>query len=156
MHTDTTIKEQKTRIRKRAMDLLARREHSFHELRRKLRRRFSEEISEEALDEAIQRLADQGLQSDQRFAESYLRLRVGAGFGPQRIRLELRERGVDEDMVSQVIAQCDEDWLARACAVYEKKFGHTLAEGPRELAKRQRFLHYRGFSPELIRQVLDE
>ena len=137
------------------MDLLARREHSFSELRLKLRRRFGEETPDEILEEAIQRLADEGLQSDLRFAESYLRLRIGAGFGPQRIRLELRERGIDDAMVNQVMAQCDEDWLARASAVYEKKFGHTLAEGPRELAKRQRFLHYRGFNPELIRQVLD-
>ena len=156
MHADPAMKEQKTLIRKKAMDLLARREHSFHELHRKLSARYADEALLDLLGQVIQRLADEGLQSDERFAESYLRLRVGAGFGPQRIRMELRERGVDDELISRVLEHSGEDWLVRACEVYEKKFGNDPVNERRELAKRQRFLHYRGFSPELIRQVVDE
>ncbi len=155
MHTDSSIKEQKVLIRKKAMDLLARREHSFYELYRKLRVRYPDEGLEGLLEEAIQRLADEGLQSDERFAESYLRLRVGAGFGPQRIRMELRDRGIEDGLISRVVEHSGEDWLLRACEVYEKKLGNDPVNERRELAKRQRFLHYRGFSPELIRQVVD-
>ena len=64
-------------VRVAAMDLLARREHSQRELRTKLERRFPPE----QVDETLQTLAAEGLQSDSRFAEAYVRQRSQRGYG---------------------------------------------------------------------------
>lgn len=133
------------------MDLLARREHSERELNRKLAQRFPD--CQQAISEQVQRLAEEGLQSDRRFAESYLRMRCNAGFGPVRIRQELRERGVDDPLLNAVMGDCAVDWQSQAERVYCKKFGAGPAKDRRELAKRQRFLHYRGFDTELVQSV---
>ncbi len=138
-------------IRKKAMDLLARREHSRTELQRKLRQRFVDSEDEIALQ--LDRLAAEGLQSDQRFTDSYLRMRAQAGFGPQRIRLELRERGIADSDIAAALRDTEIDWTAQLQRVYDKKFAGSPAEDTREVAKRQRFLHYRGFDAEQIRNL---
>ena len=73
--------------------MLARREHSAFAVRRKLQQKG---IAESDIVEAIERLQKEGLLSDQRYAESYINMRRGKGYGPLRIALELRERGVAE------------------------------------------------------------
>lgn len=156
MDADAFIKDQKLQMRKKAMDLLARREHSFLELCRKLQQRYSDPDTRRWVEDVVQQLADDGLQSDARFAESYLNMRVSAGFGPQRIQLELRERGVDDALVRSLFEACEQDWFARGCEVYGKKFGYQAVTDHRDLAKRQRFLHYRGFAADLIHKIIQE
>ena len=56
------------------MDLLARREHAAGELRRKLNARFRD--ANELVDNEIQRLTEEGLQSDVRLAEAFVDLHV--------------------------------------------------------------------------------
>ncbi len=78
-------------VRRAAMDLLARREHTRKELARKLSKKFRAvpEIVEEELD----KLKAEGLQSDARLAEVFIRSRVSRGQGPVKIKMELRARG---------------------------------------------------------------
>ena len=85
----TAIKPVEVRIA--AMDFLARREHSLQELRRKLKRRFDDE---ELIESELQRLKDDNLQSDERYADSFLRQRSAKGYGPRRVRHEMREKGL--------------------------------------------------------------
>ena len=138
-------------IRKKAMDFLARREHSRKELAAKLAQRFPD--CQQEIASVLERLADECLQSDQRFAESYLRMRANSGFGPARIRLELRDRGVADTLVNGAFNDCGFDWYEQLQCVYQKKFAGVPPEDRRELAKRQRFLHHRGFDAEIIRLV---
>ncbi len=70
-------------IRKKAMDLLARRDHSEQELRRKLK---SREYDADTIDEVLQELISDRLQSDERFTEAYVNHRFNAGVGPLKIR----------------------------------------------------------------------
>ena len=70
-------------IRLKIMDFLARREHSAKEIRRKLGSRIE---SQDDLELEIQKLEDEGLLSDERFAESYMHSRKRKGFGPLRIK----------------------------------------------------------------------
>ena len=85
-----------SRARESAFRMLARREHSRVELRSKLSARgFAEELIETLLES----LQDERAQSDQRFAESLLSSRLRAGYGPLRIRMELKEKGVDSELV---------------------------------------------------------
>lgn len=78
------------------MDYLARREHSRQELYTKLSRK---EYMSEVINETLDRLEQQDLLSDQRFAENFTRHRVNQGYGRLRIRQELRLRGVDDGLV---------------------------------------------------------
>ena len=138
-------------IRLAAMNLLARREHSLGELRRKLGRRFSDTGQ---VEEQLQRLVQDRLQSDERFAESFLRQRIERGHGPLRIREELRQRSVDDDTIQQAFSQTEVDWQEMAQAVLERKFGRDAAPDFHGRARRARFLQYRGFRPEHFRQLI--
>lgn len=138
-------------LRRRAMDLLAIREHSRKELRGKLVARLDET---ERLDEVLDRLEQEGLLSDQRFAEAFVRSRTGRGQGPIRIRQELLQRGVSEGLACQAIDTEGCDWFELACQVAERRFGSEPAGERRELARRLRFLQYRGFTTEQCREAL--
>ncbi|MCB1843750.1 MAG: regulatory protein RecX [Halioglobus sp.] len=138
-------------IRLAAMNLLARREHSLGELRRKLGRRFTDAS---AVEEQLQRLADEGLQCDRRFAESFVRQRIQRGHGPLRIRQELRQRALDAAVVDAALGDANVDWEALAGHVLERKFGLLPAEDLHDKARRARFLQYRGFSPEHYRVLI--
>lgn len=138
-------------VRVAAMDLLARREHSLRELHNKLERRFPED----QVAQALQTLAAEGLQSDSRFAEAFVRQRSQRGYGPLRIRQELRQRGISDALVAETLESCDVDWYEALEGVVERKYGGHPATDLKEKARRQRFLLYRGFAGEQIREVLD-
>ena len=127
--------------RRAAMDLLARREHSRQELLRKLGRRFAPQV----LAGALEQLAHDGLQSDERFAQSYVYQRSERGYGPLRLVRELRERGIDGALADRAVSAAERDWSRLARGVAEKKFGAEPPTDRKDLARRLRFLHYRGF-----------
>lgn len=132
-------------IRLAAMNLLARREHSVWELRRKLRIRFPDDA---LLDEQLSRLTEQNLQSDMRFAESYIRQRIYRGYGPVRLREELREHGVSRADITRIMAELEIDWRAHAMQVMQNKYGEFPPRDIKEEARRARFMQHRGFTAE--------
>jgi regulatory protein len=138
-------------IRERAIALLARREHSRLELERKLRQRG---MDGDALAPVLDELAAANLQSDTRFAEQYARSRVTRGYGPLRIRAELKERGIGGAGLDRAFAMLDEDWSGQARVAREKRFGREPPGDLRERARQIRFLRQRGFSQEQIREAL--
>ena len=79
-------------LRARAVQLLARREHSRSELARKLAPHAQ---SREELETLLDDLVRQGFLSDLRYAESVARSR-GARYGSQRVVQELRQKGVTD------------------------------------------------------------
>ncbi|MCU7928186.1 MAG: recombination regulator RecX [Candidatus Thiodiazotropha sp. (ex Dulcina madagascariensis)] len=131
--------------------MLTAREHSLEELRNKLQSRG---FDEQTIDAVLQRLSDSGLQSDDRFAENFVTGRVSKGSGPVRIRAELRERGVDEALIETHLAGYAGAWPELLLQVHDAKYGKQRAKDRKELAKRARFLEYRGFPGELIRDFL--
>lgn len=137
-------------IRLAAMDLLARREHSRLELRQKLLKRFSGES--EQIEIEIDQLTMEGLQSDARLAEAFIRARTNRGQGPSKIRMELKGKGVSSDDISLAFEEAEIDWFALANDVAYKKFG-DLSEHDVDVhmkAKVSRFLQQRGFSYDHI------
>ena len=125
------------------MGLLARREHSRAELARKLTERG---FAAEDIGPLLDRLAAQRLQSDARFTECYVRMRRGRGYGPQRIRAELRERGVGPELIGQMLdTQAGVD-TPRIDDIWRRKFAGHLPEDYRERARQMRFLQQRGFT----------
>jgi regulatory protein len=140
-------------IRHAAIDLLARREHSYQELLAKLGRRFDDRA---LIEVQLDQLVSSDLQSDQRFCESFVRSRsLSQGHGPRRIAQDLRQRGVSDSLIREYLWDAaDIDWTALLQQLYRKRYGDSQPVDYQEKAKRMRFLQYRGFDYELIRQVL--
>lgn len=137
-------------IRLAAMNLLARREQSLLELQQKLTVKFPES---QQIPKMLQALAKEGLQSDQRFAEAFVRYRANKGFGPERILLELKQRGVEQNIASDAIDMADINWLSILQQQYLKKTQNKNLQDLKQQAKVQQFLSYRGFSQEAIRRL---
>jgi regulatory protein len=134
-----------------AVRLLAPREHSRLELRRKLLQR---DHAPEIVEEALSRLQQQGLLSDERFVEQYIAMRRKKGYGPVRIRQELRERGINDTMIHEWLAARADEWLVSMKQVVQKKFSVLVDADYKEQARLARFLEYRGFPGEMIRGYL--
>ena len=140
-----------TRARNSAMRLLARREHSRAELRGKL---IGRGFENHLVEELLQELEDQDLLSDERFAISLIASRVETGYGPNRIDLELRNRGVSEEMAREVLAKAEVDWEERVTDQVVRKFGSNSAQTFPEWARRARYLERRGFGQDAIRLAI--
>ncbi len=138
--------------RRKAMDLLARREHSKHELLEKLQKAGFDENT--ALD-AIEELKDEGLQSDRRFVEAFVQSRVRQGKGPMRIRADLSQRGVRDPVIHEALSEADADWSLLAIDVRRKKFGDDKPVDLKDKARQMRFLQYRGFESDQVRAAVD-
>ena len=139
-------------VRVAAMNLLARREHTRRELLQKLQRRFPDEQLVEA---ELQRLADERLQSDERFAQSYARQRSGRGYGPLRVRQEMRDKGLADDDIVRAFEIAEIDWYAVAAQAFRKKFGDSPVRELKEKARRNRFMQYRGFGVDHYQHLMD-
>lgn len=133
--------------RKKAMDLLARREHTRGELERKLG--FAG-FDADVVATVVEALDDEGLQSDARFVESFVQSRINQGKGPARIRAELREKGVGDSVTDAAIEAAGVDWRVLAGEVRQKKFGVAAPADFKEKNRQMRFLQYRGFESEQI------
>lgn len=167
-------------LRVRALRLLARRDHTQQELRTKLiaqlksaqtRARKAQaaqsgadaspqppsahahtpDIAQE-LDALMHWLHQRGYLNDERCAESLAHQR-SARFGSARIAAELRQRGVDAEIVRRTRDALRSDDFERALALWQRKFG-TPAHDPKERARQLRFLAARGFDADIALRVL--
>ena len=132
----------------RALGLLARREQSRRELRRKLGQ--GGYAGDEA-DAALTRLADQHYQDDERFAGLLLRNRANQGYGPVRIRMELKTHGLSDAAIRRLLDEAEVDWNASAAAQLRRHYGGRPATDRAEQGKRAQFLLRRGFAAATVR-----
>ena len=141
-------------LKARALQWLAQREHSRQELRAKLLRiRRDGEApgpTEDEVEAVIEWLAAQGHLSDARFIESRVHARQRR-FGNLRIRQELQQHGLALDADAQQALKSSE--FERAREVWVRKFG-APADDASGRARQMRFLAGRGFSADVIRQVV--
>ena len=135
-----------------AMGLLAGREYGAHELLQKLKSRSEGETAQEVLIW----LQEQQLQSDERYARMLLRSRAGRGQGPLRIRQEMQHKRLSPEAVEAAFSEFEEDWFELARSAYEKKFRSPMSTDPKERARRQRFLAYRGYNGDQIAYALEQ
>ena len=133
------------------MDLLARREHARVELERKL---TATGLAADTVVDVLQRLADEGLQSDRRFVEAFVQSRINQGKGPLRIHADLGQRGIATGLIDEVLEETGEDWYAVAREARVKKFGRSQPVEFRDKARQMRFLQYRGFEPDQIQAAV--
>jgi len=140
-------------IYKKSLDLLARREHSIWELRQKLRQCFP---GFREVEPVLLQLEEQKFLCDERFSLNFVRSRMAnRSWGAYRLRAELKQRGVAGQWIDQALAsEVDESVLREKAEALVRKFGFpTDPAAKRKLAQK---LYQRGFSQELINQVLSQ
>lgn len=142
-------KKPELNLHTRAMKYLVRREYSRAELHAKL---LLQATPDDNVDKVLDELAARGWLSDFRAVEQLLRMRRNR-FGTQRITFELRQKGISEDLISDVLPQMRDTELEAARSIWQKKFGVT-PENAKEKAKQVRFMQSRGFMPDVIFKVL--
>jgi regulatory protein len=137
----------------RALNLLARRDHSVAELRRKL---LAKGFPAARVEEALETLVRQGYLDDRRFAERWAASALASGrFVGSRLLLELLRRGVDRETAGAAVAAAGADHGERQllASVAAKRFADFDPENA-PLKERRRvyaFLLRRGFSPAAIK-----
>lgn len=136
--------------RTQALKLLARREHSARELKRKLTARGVGEADAAA---AVEYAAGEGWQSDSRYAEMLVRSRISQGYGPVRIEAELEVAGVPAEQIRAALDEAAVDWRELAADVHARRFGGP-PKSSAERAKQYRFLQGRGFDGGQIAAAL--
>ena len=136
-------------LRERALAMLARREHTRAEMKRKL---SPHSESPEQVEQLLDALAARGWLSETRFAESRANT-LARKFGSRKIEHDLRSRGVSAEVVEHAVEQARTQELENCRAVWQRKFG-VLPQTAAERGRQMRFLAGRGFSAEAVRQVL--
>ena len=146
------IDSDRKRCKDKAMWLISYRDHSRRELIDKLRRDYSADSAEAA----VSRLEELGLVDDMRYARRYAAELIRVKHLSDRgVRQKLREKGVDRDLIDEIMAEYDPDETAKIRAVIEKKYARDLAD---EKARRRAVnaLSRLGFSYSDIKSVITE
>ena len=136
-------------LKGRALRLLSQREHSRAELERKLAKY---EVAPGTLARALDELAAKDFISEARVVASVLHQRAPR-LGAQRVRQELRAKGVAPDVVAAAVASLQPSELERARALWRRRFDAPPADA-RERARQTRFLLARGFAGAAVAKVL--
>jgi len=143
--------DQREAARAQALRLLERRERTSAEIARNLRQH---EFPQEVIDDVIHRLSQSGLINDARFAARWVENR--AEFRPRGRRAltqELRQRGLPDEVISDVTARIDEETLAYQAGVKHsrKLAGLEWADFRQKLGS---FLARRGFGYDVAASVV--
>jgi regulatory protein len=151
------------RLLDRAMRVLGMRDHSREELKCKLQQsvqrtaymqqKAPETITEEQMEKVLDWCQENGWLNDERFTERFIQSRSRKGYGPQRIRMELTQKGIDRDAIDIAMEETNIDWAECAAQLAERKFGLPLPKEWKEKAKVQRFLQSKGFLSEDIQSI---
>lgn len=137
-----------------AVSLLARRDYSTVELKKKLAERgYIEHAREVVVDD----LESMGKINNERYGQNMVAYRARRGHGPARIRNELKRSGLSRAAIDDAVKGEDApDFLALARATWARKFGPDLPKDRKERARQARFLQYRGFSNDHIGSCLGD
>jgi regulatory protein len=141
-----------------ALRLLAKRDHSREEVRRKLR---AKGFGPEEIEEALQRLETRGILDDGRYAQRLaFYLAQEKLFGPQRINQKLFQKGIPADLIQQAMAKAEEGLATNArlrVVLGIKLKGRSLERlFSNERRKLANYLRQRGFLWEDIQEAFQE
>ena len=141
----------------KAIELLARREHSRFELEQKLRDR---KFNERRITSVVAALIERGTLSDRRFTEEYVHFRTEKGDGPLKIRRNLVAKGVDAELIGTVMSNDEVYWIECARRVLEKRFKQPKVKQTKRLSKARdsrkkiAYLQSKGYRSSTVRKVV--
>jgi regulatory protein len=150
--------EQLLAAQAKALQYLGARPRTAYEVRQKLRRGG---VAAQVVDQVMARLHARGALDDAAYTHAYLTARLAnRGYGPQRLRRELQQRGIGHALVEEAVQQdlTVEEVLAAARAQATKRWPRLARET--DLARRRQklwaFLRRRGFPSTIVQQVCTE
>ncbi len=140
-------------LKKRALYYLGKREYSRLELQKKINA-FAQELELETqnIKNILNDLEVNDWLSDQRFSEQFIFSKKNK-YGIDKIRYELKIRGVDDAIINSELVKIKSDNYSLAKKIWAKKFDDT-PHSQEERNKQIRFLQGRGINIELIHQIL--
>ncbi len=148
--------EQLEFARRIALNQLETRARSANELRRAMTKKL---VPEDIIEDLLGRFERVGLVDDAAFATALVNTRTKvARRGSRRIRAELREKGVPDELAEEALAGVDpQDELAAAMEFAAKKVRSMAALDP-AVARRRLYgaLARRGFGSDVVRQVTED
>ena len=149
----SSIEADVTRAREKALRLLDYRPRSSKEIERRLAKAgFAQEVVEETL----KRLEELGLIDDLQFARVWINHRKA--LGKTRIKWELRQKGVSNDVVEEALSAVDPE-MEYQSAVKAARSRWGKDKDPDKRTRRRRlaaFLQRKGFGWDVINGVLNE
>ena len=107
-------------------------------------------IDEQLIEGVLDKLSEQHFLDDDRVVSLLLQGYARKGYGPLRIKQEMRQKGFAETLVEHHFAELDVDWFEKAAEVRSKKFGDEIPTDFKEKGKQIRYLQYRGFFGDMI------
>jgi regulatory protein len=135
--------------RDKAHRLLAHRDRSTAELTRRLTECGYPRTT---ATEVVDRLVELGLVDDERFASAWTRSRTASGFGPTRIRLELREKGIADEIIADMLGD-----FADASTQLDAAIAALRGQEPRDRKDRARLIRRlvsRGFRSDVAAKAV--
>lgn len=148
---DLVEREMEAGARERVEALVGRRDYCARELAGKL---LEAGFPRDVVDERVGRAVSSGVVDDGRYARSFVRSKMAAGWGRSRIERELERRGVARDVASEAAEEemGESDERERALSLASRR----PLTGRNDLQRIARFLCGRGFSPGLSLDVARE
>lgn len=139
------------RAKEKALWLISYRDHSKKELADKIRRTCDEDSAQKAVD----RLEELGLVNDEGFARRYAEQLIFSKHMSKRgVSYELSRKGIDKELVQEILEDIDVDENEEIKAVLEKKYRNLDDEKTRRRAVAA--LQRLGYGWDSIRRAMDD
>lgn len=132
---------------------LGRREHSISELKNKLGRKTD---NLEWIEKTIEQLIKLGYLNDKRFTENFLRdCNEFKKYGPVRIKKELKLKGVENDIINEVMQESEFDYFEAALEYLNNKYREPIKD-KKDRDRITRFFLGKGYGFDIIRYAFSE
>ena len=144
------------KLYQKALFFLSFRPRSEKEIRDYLKKKKSDEQSTEKI---IQRLKESKFINDKDFANWFIEQRTIIKPKAQRIiKIELKRKGIDNDLIEQLLIETPSTDLAKAKKLAEKRIQRYSKEIDRKkvFEKMARYLASKGFDYDVIKEVIDQ
>jgi len=141
---------------KKALNFLSFRPRSEKELRDYLKKKKCDELTSQRI---IENLKDHKFLSDEEFAKWWIEQRTFIKPKAARIiKMELKQKGIDNDLIEQILKDGKESDFEKARKLAEKRMPRysKIEEKRKVYEKLGRFLISKGFDYDIIKQVIDQ
>ncbi|MDH6428211.1 RecX family transcriptional regulator [Paenibacillus sp. FSL R7-0048] len=151
---EIVVADERQRAYVEGLRYLERKPRTAMEMTRRLRQK---EIGETIIAEVVQRLQEERLLDDPLYAKQWAEQRIAnQRKGKMWIRQELREKGIDKTLISEALENITpEQELESALETGRKKWNLIRGEASDKRRKTGAFLMRRGFSGDMVRQVIN-
>jgi regulatory protein len=153
------IEENQTyHLKQKAFRLLGRRQHSAFELKLKLRQKG---YREDLISSVVNQLLESNYVNDYDFAKSFTEENIkNKLWGQRKIEAELIKKGVNKEIISQIISEnfSDGNQLEKAIVLGKKKYKSLVdrnTDKDKIQTKLYSFLFSKGYGYDIIKRTID-